>query len=121
MDHVTQQMPTAFPFKSSMTESSRQTQRKPVGILRAARLGDDLYEYIRAPPFPCGDHQDFIWILEVNYYAPTPKMPGRTEQLVACNLLFRQSLPFAVRQSKGEKQNLNCCTDQFGSVNVLLS
>lgn len=51
MDHVTQHMPTAFAFQSSVTESSRQTQHKPVGILREAKVGDDLYESIRAHPF----------------------------------------------------------------------
>lgn len=31
MDHVTQHMPTHFPFESSMTESSRQTRCKTKG------------------------------------------------------------------------------------------
>lgn len=96
MDHVTQHMPTAFPFKSSMTKSSRQTQHKPVGILREARLGHDLHEYIRAHPFAAAVTRMLSgsWKLTVMHLPPK----CQAEQLVACNLLFRQSLPFAVPQ-----------------------
>jgi len=114
MHHVTQHTPTAFPFKSSMTESSRRTHHKPLGILREARLGEDLYEYISAHPFAAVITRVLSgsWKLTVLHLPPK----CRAEQLVACNLLLRQSLSFAVHnQSKKENQNLTCSTDHFDS------
>ena len=106
MDHVTQHMPTAFPFKSSITESSRQTQCKPVGILRQARLGDDLYEYIRAHPFAAVITRMLSGSQKLTVMHLPPKC--QAEQLVACMFLFRQSLPFAVPQSEqARKANTN--------------
>lgn len=122
MDHVTQHMPTAFAFKSSMTEPSRQTQHKPVGILREAKLGDDPYECMRAHPFAAVITRMLSgsWKLEVMHLSPKRQaFGGYANVTVACNLLFRQSLPFAVPQSEQEeKQNLTCSTDQFDSLHV---
>lgn len=119
MDHVTQHMPTSFPFKNSTTESSRQTQHEPVGILRQARLGDDLYEYIRAHSFAAVITRILSgsWKLTVMHLPPK----CQAEQLVACNNPF---LLLYLNQSKQEKQKLTRSTDHFDSfisVDVILS
>lgn len=107
MDHVTQHMPTAFPFKSSKTESSRQTQCKTMGTLREDRLGNDLYKYIWVHPFAAMITRMLFrsWKLTVRPLPPK----CQAKRLVACNLLFRQSLPSVVPQSEQEgkaKSNL---------------
>lgn len=100
MNHVTQHMPTAFPFTSNMTESSRQTQCKTMGTLREGGLGNDLYKYIWVHLFAAMITRILFgsWKLTVRPLPPKCK----AERLVACNLLYRQSLPFAVPQSEQE-------------------
>lgn len=98
MDHVTQYMPTDYPFKGSMTESSRQTQCKTMGTLREGGLGNDLFKYMWVHPFTLMVTR----ILFVSWKLTVRPIPPKCQakQLVACTFLFRQSLPSAVLQSE---------------------
>lgn len=83
MGHVTQHMPTDYPFKGSMTESSRQTQCKTMGTLREGGLRNDLFKH--------------MW---VHLFALM------VTRILFVSWKFRQSLPSAVPQSEqGGKAN----------------